>query len=293
MNAKTLTIAAGAVAAVAVAAVIVIAALNADPGEEPRPSGAAPTSSIITGEEGAVVPVDRVGQAAGEGFEPLTIPAGVTAGIGADIPDEQLTAADTELSAGDLIVANLYQPDANADPYVLLSVDEFTDPLTGEARAAAFAAAALTDDDTRLVQKVTVRVRHIAGSGDVSAWNLIRSVVPMNLSMEAMTVIDVPGCAPSKAPLNGHDGSTNDTVQACFYVFGSVATPASPIGSMVLGARYLTGTDSLYVQSDKGFDLGLEDAHQRDHDEQGWEIDPKTGLPVIDPATGKPVPADH
>lgn len=291
MNPKTIAIAAGAAAAVAVSAVLIVSALNSGPGDAPTPTGA-PTSTIITGEEDTIVPVDRVGQAAGEGFEPLTIPAGITAGIGADIPDEQLTAAGTELAAGDVIVANLYQPDASADPYVLLSVDEFTDPLTGADRAAAFAAAALADDDTRIVQKVTVRVRHIAGTGDMTGWNLIRSVVPMNLSMEAMTVIDVPGCAPSKAPLNGHDGTTNDTVRACFYVFGSVSTPASPIGSMVITARYLTGTDTLYVQSDKGLDLGLEDAHQHDHDAQGWKIDPETGLPVIDPVTGKPVPAD-
>lgn len=294
MPGKTLiaAIAASVAAALAVGAVVWFALAGDADKPAPVPT-AAPTATMNPGTQ--VTPVDREGQAADGGdHDPLRIPDGIAGGIGGAVPVEQLTQPGTPLSAGDLVIANLYQSDATADPYVLLMVDEFTEPLTGEARAAAFQQAGMIAEDARVVQRVTLRVRQIAGSGDMTRWNLAASVVPVNLKLEPMTAIDIPadGCGPVKAPLSGHDGATNDTVQVCLYVFGAVNTPGSPIGSMLVKARLGETNGELFIQSDKALDPGVGDAHQHAHDEQWWKVDPETGLPVVDPETGEVVPAE-
>ncbi|MBN9214129.1 MAG: hypothetical protein J0J04_04810 [Microbacterium sp.] len=268
-----------------------VSGTDGKPGTAPA---AAPTATLIDRGDG-VIPVDKEGQAADGGdFETLVVPDGVDSGIGLDLPADQLTQPGADLGAGSLVIANLFQSDANANPYVMLVVDEFSDPLAGADREKAFAEAGVSDDGARIVQKVTLRIRQIAGTGKLDDWNLARSIVPVNLKMETMTVIDIPSaaCGNAKTPLAGHEGSTNDTVQTCFYVFGSVNTPASPIGSLSIAVRMDGKTQYLYIQSDKGLDLDLEDAHEHDHDDQWWEVDPETGAPLVDPKTGQVVPKE-
>lgn len=292
MHTKTIVIAITAtLTAVIVGALIVWAAVAGGSSDADQPTPV-PTATLNDRGDGAT-PVDPLGQAADGGlFDPLAIPAGITSGIGADIPDAQLTQPGAELRPGDLIIANLFQSAANANPFVLMVVDTITDPLAGEERAVAFDASGVSDDGIRVVQKVTLRIRQIAGSGDMSAWHLMKSVQPVNLKLEPMTVIDAPaeGCGTAKTSLAGHDGATNDTVQACFYAFGSVNTPESVLSSIAVTVRMDGRTQSLYVQSNAGQDIGVEDAHAHDHDEQWWEVDPVTGVPLVDPATGQVVP---
>lgn len=289
---KTLYISVAAAIAVAgVAITIWVTTSSAGRADDPRATSA-PTAAV-TNPGGAGAAVDRVGQPANGGhFEPLSIPEGVTAGVGADIPEGELTQPGVDLGEGDLVIANLFQADASANPFVMLKVDEFTDPLVDDARATAFQTAGATDDGARVVQKVTLRIRQIAGSGNMDAWNFARSVVPVNLHFESMTYIGISGddCGDPTNPLAGHDTATNDTVQVCFYVFGAVNTPASPLANLMIDVRMAGSTQQLYIQSNKGLDLGLEGAHEADHEDEWWQTDPETGLPKVDPATGQVVP---
>lgn len=292
MNKKT-AIAATAAGVILLGGALIWVISSASSGDE---AGAtpAPTATLADIPDG-VTAVDQKGQAAEGGtFEPLAIPAGITSGIGMDIPEDQMTQPGSDLGVGDLIITNLYQSDAAANPYVLLTVDEISDPLTDAARADAFSGAGMPDDGSRNVQRVTLRLRQIAGSGDMANWNLIRSVAPINLSLESMTVIDIPSaaCGSTKTPLAGHDGTTNDTVQSCFYAFGSVNTPASPISSLTIAVRMGGQTERLFIQSNAGLDLGVGDAHAADHDHEWYQTDPETGVPLVDPETGKVIPKE-
>ena len=248
------------------------------------------TAEIESGAPDEVLPIDATGGTAGD-YDPLSVPAGVTSGIGADIPDSELTQPGTPLIPGDVVVAYLHQADATANPYVLLTVDEITDPLSGAERGAAYAAAGGADDGSQVVQRVTVRVRQIAGGADTATWNLSRSVYPVNLKLETMTVVPADGrdCASPTAPLGA--GDTADTIRSCFYAFGAVNTPTSIISSITVEALFTDATKKLYIQSDKNEDLQLEESH--DHSDHAWQIDTETGLPIIDPETGMPVPADE
>lgn len=288
-NAIILAIAIGA-AAIIGGGVLIWQFLASDPdapGATPTP---ARTAEIDEGEPDDILPIDPTGGTAGD-YDPLRVPGGVTSGIGADIPDSELTQPGTALVPGDIIVAYLHQAEATANPYVLLTVDEITDPLSGAEREAAYATAGATDDGTQVVQRVTIRVRQIAGGADTAAWNLARSVYPVNLKLETMTVVPTggPDCASPSAPLGA--GDTADTVRSCFYAFGAVNTPTSIISSITVEALFTDATKKLYIQSDKNEDLQLEESH--DHSDHAWQIDTETGLPIIDPETGMPVPAEE
>lgn len=293
MNGKTIAIVAAAGVLIVGGVLIWLAVTGGNSGTGDAASPA-PRATFADRSEN-IVAVDRVGQAADGGvFDPLTIPAGLTSGVGADIPEDQLTQPGADLGVGDLIITNLYQSDASANPYVLLVVDGVTEPLKDSERSSAFASTGVPDDGVRVVQKVTLRLRQIAGSGDMAGWYLAKSVMPLNLQLESMTVLDISNatCGAAKTPLAGHDGTTNDTVQACFFVFGSVNTPASPISSLAISVRMAGKTQQLYIQSNAGQDLSVGNAHEADHDHEWWQTDPVTGLPIVDPQTGKVVPKE-
>lgn len=285
MASKLLRIIAGA----GITAALLTGCAPGEPETVPAPSVTlAPGSS--GGGNGA--PVDSTGQAVGD-YEPLVIPAGIVAGVGIDIPDAQLSQTDAEYGLGDLVIANLVQPDANANPYVMLVVDEIGYPLSGAERAEAFQFAGAVDDGERIVQKVTLRLRHIGGHGEMDTWNLARSVMPVNEQLQTMTVIDGPeSCGTVKSPLLGHGAETGDTIRVCFYAFGAVNDPASPVSNILVTGRLNLSTVSLYIQSANTFDAtGSGDHEDHGHEDLPYKIDPVTGLPIIDPVTGKPVPS--
>lgn len=285
-------IAAALAATAAIIGVCVILWVSASGSSENTAGGEAPAPTLSAADRDESAALDRTGQAAGDDFEPLAIPDGIPSGTGVEIPEHQLTQPGTDLSVGDLVIANLFQSEAYANPYVLLMVDEFSAPLEGDARTAAFAEAGMPDAPDQMVQKVTLRLRQIAGTGEMANWRLPGSIIPVNLKFESLAVTDIPSarCGQAMTPLAGHDASTNDTVQVCFYAFGSVNTPGSPVSSLSIPIRIDGKTQYLYVQSDKGLDLGLGDAHAHDHDDEWWEIDPATGGPLVDPETGQVVP---
>lgn len=262
---------------------------SGEPDAAPTPTPARTAEVTDPTEETPVVtPVDPTGQAAGD-FEPLTLPAGVTGGIGGYIPESQLTEADRTLAPGEVGLLYMNQSDIGANPYVLFTVDEITAPLTGTERARAYQAAGTPDDEGQVVQKVTARLRQVAGGGATDQWKVAASLRPVNMKSETMNVIDAgdPACQDVRAPFAGHAPAT--TVQTCFYVFGAVNTPGSMISSILATGVTTDTTVTVYIQSDKHPDLGLLEASHGEHD---WQIDPETGLPLIDPDTGEPIPAD-
>lgn len=225
-------------------------------GDDPAASpGADPAgTAMLAPDATAPTPVDPVGQAADDGdFEPLRVPAGLTTGVGATVPDEQRTPPGTEAVAGvaEPVIVNAYQPDTSTDPYLLVSVDDVSAPFAGTDRDAAFVHAGQESWPERSVQEITMRIRQVAGHGDISSWDLHRAVVPVNSALEGMTVAAAEGsdCSGGRHPLDGHDASTNDTVQVCLYAFGTIARPSDPVSSVSLSTRVGGATPWLYFQS--------------------------------------------
>lgn len=287
MRSFKVTLATVAVVTVAIGIVGVFASSRNNP--EPPLDEKTPSVTVTLPDGTQIIALDPVGTSDGD-FDPITIPDGVTSGIGLEIPESELTAPGGYNGPGDTVIANLHQSQALANPYALIVVDEFSNPLEGQQRAGAFAYAGFPDDGSRSVQTITLRIRQIAGSGSVSDWSLTRSIQPVNERLEPMTVVDK-GCAPISSPLRGHHGSSSSTVRVCIYAFGSVNTPQQPVAAVQINTRLSGKAVRLFISSDKIIDQDVKGSHK--HDEgYWWKIDPDTGLPMVDPETGEVIPAD-
>lgn len=235
---------------IAVWFLIVVPGMETEDISVPDPAPTATAAPI----DPSVPAVDKIGQAAGGGsFDPLAVPSGISTGAGVDIPDSQLTGPDADLVAatGTIALVEAQQVDTMVSPIILAVVDDVSAPLTDAARDAAFAEAGQEQWDGRIVQKVTMRIRHIAGDAAAENWDIYRSVLPVNGALEGMVVAPAsgPDCTDSRTPFTEHGLTTDDTVQVCFYAIGAVSRPADPVSSIAITTLYDNAETRVYFQS--------------------------------------------
>jgi len=193
-------------------------------------------SATATLEGGTADWFDRAGQAAGTGFEPLTVPPGVPHGE-LDGLGDWLTVTGANPAEGDTSVVYTPAPylDVIAEPVILTAVDAVSVPVSGAERNWVLSQLGVPASTNTVVQRVTIRVREIARSGgsdeDVAGWSFPAAFTPINNAGDTMTwVLDDDGrfgCAGTATPLASHPMTTNDTVQVCAYAVGDVTANAS------------------------------------------------------------------
>lgn len=239
----------------------------------PDPERTVTAEPADPGETGSGDPAEEypaptpVGDTLGD-YDPLELPPGYNGGA---IPFELLTTGEESLTPSDVAVLGPDTLEQGPRPYVIVAVDEITAALEGDERDAALKLSPEAPNPDRTVQRVEMRVRAVAGQGDLKAWDLRQSIYPMNGVLEAMRVAPAPGeeCVGPGAPFAGIDDVFNTTVKTCMYVYGTHEYPQDPIASIHLETQNGDGRTVLFVGSDKVPNPEFaESEHDHAHDDE-------------------------
>lgn len=230
---------------------------------EPSPTPT-PTATSVIGEQVQDDPFDAVGQAADGGtFEPLVVPDGMPHGAGVTVDADWLTRTGDVPALGQTISVTLPRTDSPSTPTVLLSIDDVTEPIDGDERAWVLENEGVSANSDLVVQQVTLRIREVANDGDSSGWDLTGALNPLNNAGDTMSLRayeESPyGCHGDGLPFAEHGLLTNDTVQACLYVIGSVVSNPDVWLNSIQILSVVDGASSPVVIRSDVFEMGAED----------------------------------
>lgn len=252
MTPKNIIITVSAIVAVVVLAAVAWLLFTKDGEDAPEATGATATAAPVDPSGPAAKLPAKEGVTLGD-YEPLVMPEGV-AGGGRKLPQEALTLPETPLTAGDRAVTapgNLSGP----RPFMIVEVDSISEMLQGAELTKAYERASFPQEMGRLAQRVELRVRVVAGDGEIGDMNLAERILPVNGRMQGMSHswTGEEGCADPSKPFAGIDDDKlfDTTVKVCFYAYGTIDAPHSMISNLELTTSYAHETQSLYVQSDK------------------------------------------
>ncbi|WP_433673907.1 hypothetical protein [Microbacterium gorillae] len=213
-------------AAAALAGVAMLAGCTGPAEPEPTPT---PKATAVIGEPTPVDPFDPVGQPAdGGAFEPLTVPDGMPHGTDVEVPGQWLTTTGSVPAMRTLVTVQLPGTDGAGTPVVLLSLDQVTEPISGDERNWVLNNEGINPAGDVVVQQIIYRLREVATDGTATAtWSPASTLVPLNNLGEAMLLRPYDespfACHGASYPFDGHSLETNDTVQVCAYVIGDIS----------------------------------------------------------------------
>ena len=203
----------------------VLNAASSDGASEPSPTS--PATGHI-GQATAAPTLDRTGQAVGD-FDPLIVPDGVDFGEGVKVSYDQLTPGGSSAELGETLVV------AKGDVEFLVSVDSVGDIYSDADMNALIADHGIDWGYPGLgvtVQPITMRVRHIGGTGDAATFDIASAIELVGTTGSDMVVMQNAACPGPRTPFDGHDVRTGDTVQVCLLAVGGVGAPAATLASI-------------------------------------------------------------